>query len=78
MSSDAKVWLSDGESEWTGWVGVHDAPITEACWQHTQGCGLTECLEAVERCAAGPSALSLRWEPYVYPDGTVGLLGYHA
>lgn len=71
MSADAKVWKEDGE-----WFGIHDGECLHNLERHADY-SLSFLLLDVELCMTGET-LSIRWEPYVYPDRQCGLKGYLA
>jgi len=73
MSADAKIWLEDNVSGWVGWKGIHDEEETSECWRHQQGGTLSDAVSGIERCVGK----ELRWEFRTYPNGKVGLVGYH-
>lgn len=74
MSADAKIWCEEGTSGWVGWRGIHDETENDTCWAHRQGASLMDTLTAIEKCAGK----QLRWEFRTYPDGLIGLVGYHS
>ena len=67
MSADAKAWTDDG---WI-WRGVNDL-----CDRQHEAANLADLLYELEECQN--QGRRMRWEPFRYTDGTLGLRGWRA
>ena len=66
MSADAKAWAADDGWVWKG--------ITDACDHQHEAVGLVGLLRELEDCEN--SGKPMRWEPFLYTDGQIGLRGF--
>ena len=66
MSADAKAW-TEGDG-WT-WKG-----ITDACDHQHETVGLVDLLRELEACEN--KGRPMRWVPFLYSNGELGIKGY--